>query len=88
MRGPQAANTVSQLWDWPKMGVCSGLQYRTFLAGDSSEDDINGRRVTYLGTGNPTQCLNIMREFVYKVESKRCHPKPCAIGMRAYPREF
>ncbi len=41
---------------------------------------INGKEVQFVGLGRPNECLQIMHEFVYKAESKRCHPKPCAIG--------
>ena len=38
---------------------------------------ING---TFIGTGNPEACFSLLETLVYKVESWKCNPKPCAIG--------
>ena len=50
------------------------------FVGDEAQDTINGYSIRFIGLGSPEQCLDIMYEYVYKVEPKRCNPKPCAIG--------
>lgn len=34
----------------------------------------------FVGTGDPSQCVAVLERVIYKVDSHRCQPKPCAIG--------
>lgn len=35
---------------------------------------------TFVGTGDPSECVALLERFIYKTDPHRCHPKPCAIG--------
>jgi hypothetical protein len=44
-----------------------------------------GINVTFIGTGDPAACLRLLEILVYKVESWKCNPRPCAIGSYYQP---
>ena len=52
--------------------------------GDTYCDNKNGDTCVgrkFVGTGDPTVCLRLLKRFVYKVDDPSlCQPKPCAIG--------
>ncbi|CAH1773815.1 unnamed protein product, partial [Owenia fusiformis] len=51
------------------------------LVGDDKLIDMQGVEIQYQGSGNPDECLNLIRdELVYKSPDHRCFPKPCSIG--------
>jgi apyrase len=46
---------------------------------DDLETDPSFSR-TFIGTGEPYKCIELLRQHVYKSDASRCQPKPCAIG--------
>lgn len=44
------------------------------------ENLTNAQGKQFIGTGDPSQCVAVLERVIYKVDSHRCHPKPCAIG--------
>lgn len=54
------------------------LTFQCYCLGD--EQSIAGINATFIGTGNPDACVKLLEILVYKVESWKCNPRPCAIG--------
>lgn len=40
----------------------------------------DGQLVLEIGTGDPQECLEILRKFLHPNTGQQCSPKPCAIG--------
>lgn len=39
-----------------------------------------GRNVTMTGGSQPSKCMAVLETLIYKADTRRCSPKPCAIG--------
>jgi hypothetical protein len=50
------------------------------VSGDTQKETISDVNATFRGTGDPDACTRLLEVLVYKVESWKCNPKPCAIG--------
>lgn len=57
------------------------LIHCTYFIDDILNDSLNGEQVTFIGTGDPDECVELINDIVYKVQDPdHCSPKPCAIG--------
>ena len=63
---------------WPIHCYLYDYNPNAVVVGD--RQTIPGINATFNGTGDPEACLRLLEILVYKVESWKCNPRPCAIG--------
>ena len=60
---------------------CSSFPDDTYVDNDVRP----GFTLRFNGSGDPTECVNLLNIYLSKVPAGRCYPKPCAIGPAYQP---
>jgi len=83
--------------EWVKEFLCPEVTCRTsnkrienpcMLIGDEDGELSDDKRftITFIGSGKPQQCTEVLHNLVYKADLPwHCFPKPCAIGSTYQP---
>ena len=61
------------------------IYHPCMLKGDNKTEAVNDQQYSFIGSGDVSQCYEMVDTFIYTALPARCYPSPCAVGTTYQP---